>query len=111
MLLDEKYQRIRGSTIREPYANDIKEYLRITYGHFRDTLCYAPSSKQIKAVRKISNEIGRYWQEIIDLTPTEGSIQEIKRRAVENCKRRDRKFVELLVHTQMFTVFIESRSI
>lgn len=120
MCLDKNRQskRLIGTPVVEPHANDLKEYLKISYKNFGRRACYSPSAEQVKAVHRISREIRKFWNEVIDKIPNKALGRIIRNDEIEDSRRSilaasdqsDSMFLREMVNTQYFTMTIEGFS-
>lgn len=107
--------KLAGKHVVEPHANDLKEYLKIPYRNFGNGTCYSPSDDQVKAVTRISAEIRKFWNEIIEKIPKRElgrniryeELEVIRAQVADWCDMRDSVFLKEMVNTQFFTMTIE----
>lgn len=107
--LDERRVTFTEEEPQEPYANGIKEYLKLPYKKFRDSSVYEMDQGKLHALYKLINEIRSIWTDIIDLIPRQEvlSLEEVKSTVLHRTKSNDKAFVEGLVDTQFFKQYVE----
>ncbi|CAG9319379.1 unnamed protein product [Blepharisma stoltei] len=104
-----------SKSVKEPFANNLKNVLSVPYKKFTGRVCYTPSSDQKNAYDGIIDEIGRYWQSILELLPRQPSrleskyldIEELGKILIDNAPSGDVKFLEKVVSTQIFINAVE----